>query len=257
MVEEKTRNNIKNLIPEGAFEPDNTVALVNAAYFKGLWQSQFHIDNTKRDNFYIRQDKITTTNFMKQEGNFHYYVSEELRSHVLKLPYQGEDISMVIILPPFEDDGLYSTVQRLTPDILQSVLAEVRFNFYEIQDLSVELPRFSIEQNFDLSATLKKLGVNSLFGDNSDLSEFLEKEEASVDEEAAPRIRVNTALHKSFIEVNEEGSEAAAATAIFALRSAGPHHHTNFVANHPFLFLIVDDKTDLVLFFGVYQDPKK
>ena len=129
----------------------------------GEWASKFEAEDTKRDNFYVRNDKITMTKFMKQKGKFNYYTSEELRAHVLQMPYKGEDISMIIILPPFEDDALYNTVQRMTPETIQGVMAEVRSGFYEVDDLTVELPKFKIEQSLELSDTLGKLGV-SFFG---------------------------------------------------------------------------------------------
>ena len=97
-VKEKTKGKIANLLP--------LVALVNATYFKGEWQSKFEKAETEKDNFYVRRDKIRVADFMHQKGKFNYYTSEELRAHVLEMPYNGDDISMMIILPPFEDDAL-------------------------------------------------------------------------------------------------------------------------------------------------------
>jgi len=250
-VKEKTQKKITDFLPAGALSAGTKMALVNAAYFKGDWASKFKVEDTKRDNFYVRRDKITMTKFMKQKGKFNYYTSEELRAHVLQMPYQGEDISMVIILPPFEDDSLYNTVQRMTPETIQGVMAEVRSGFYEVDDLTVELPKFTIEQSLELPSTLQKLGLKSMFDEQkSNFTAFLEAG-------ASDKVTFSSALHKSYIEVNEEGSEAAAATALFGFRSARPLFHKNFIANHPFMFLIYDEKTDMILFFGVYQDPRK
>jgi serine protease inhibitor len=102
------------------------------------------------------------TKYMKQKGKFNYYTSEELRAHVLQMPYKGDDISMIIILPPFEDDALYTTVQKMTPETIQGVMAEVRSGFYEVDDLTVEIPKFKIEQSLELSDTLSKLGASFL-----------------------------------------------------------------------------------------------
>jgi len=249
-VKEKTQKKITDFLPAGALSAGTKMALVNAAYFKGDWASKFKVEETKRDNFYVRRDKISMTKFMKQKGKFNYYTSEELRAHVLQMPYQGEDISMVIILPPFEDDSLYNTVQRMTPETIQGVMAEVRSGFYEVDDLTVELPKFTIEQSLELPSTLHKLGLKSMFDEQkSNFTAFLEAG-------AADQVTFSSALHKSYIEVNEEGSEAAAATALFGFRSARPLFHKNFIANHPFMFLIYDEKTDMILFFGVYQDPR-
>ena len=166
--------------------------------------------------------------------------------------FVGEDISMIIILPPFEDDSLHTTVQRMTPETIQGVMAEVKSGFYEVDDLTVELPKFKIEQTFELDHTLKQLGLQTFFDETqSDFSNFKDKNAKDTDP-----IFFTRARHKSFIEVNEEGSEAAAATALFGFRSARPLFHTHFIANHPFMFLIYDEKTDMILFFGVYQDPK-
>ena len=171
------------------------------------------------------------------------------------MPYIGDDVSMVVILPPFENGSIHETINRLTPETLQGVMAEVKSGFYTVDDLTVQIPRFKIEQEFELASTLSGLGLETLFDPKtSDLSGFLDT--SKVTEDDLNTVKLNSALHKSFIEVNEEGSEAAAATVLFGFRSARPLFHTEFIANHPFIFLIYDKKTDLILFLGVFQSPK-
>lgn len=249
-VKGKTEGKIRNFLPPDSLS-GSKVALVNAAYFKGNWASKFNDTETKKDIFYVRRDKNRMTEFMTQKGKFNYYTSEELRAHVLEMPYEGgEEMSMIVILPPFEKDSLIKTVANLTPKTLKGVMNEVKSGFYQVDDLTVTIPKFRIEQSLELSSTIGDLGVPSLFQD-SDLSGFL-----SPNAENQNEITLQSALHKSFIEVNEEGSEAAAATALFGFRSARPLFHTHFVANHPFLFLIYDKPADTIMFFGIYQDPK-
>jgi len=92
---------MKDLVPGGYVVYSTRAAIVNAAYFKGDWQSQFKPENTKLGNFYVKRDQIRMVNFMNQEGAFNYYTSEELQAHVVELPYEGDHVSMVVILPPF------------------------------------------------------------------------------------------------------------------------------------------------------------
>ena len=248
-VAEKTLKKIADLLPSGSVDSTTKISLVNAAYFKGQWQSQFKAEDTKMDNFYVKRDKIRVTKFMTQKGSFNYYPSEELRAHVLQIPYVGDSISMIIILPPFEDDSLQQTVSRMTPENIQGVMAEIKSGFFKADTLTVKIPRFNIEQSMELSGTLSSLGVDSLFSSQSNLTGFVEPEANDVS------LKLQSAVHKSYIEVNEEGSEAAAATALFGFRSARPLFNSEFVANHPFMFFIYDEATDIILFFGVMQDP--
>jgi len=246
-----TMGNIKNLVPQGYVDYSTRASIVNAAYFKGQWLSQFKSNDTKLGNFYVKRDKIRMVNFMRQEGSFNYYTSEELQAHVVELPYEGDHVSMVLILPPFLDDGLQETVKRMTPETMQGVMAEIKSGFYKVDKLKVQIPKFSISGSLELSEPLSNLNISKLFGANSNLTGFLDLDTSPADD----RIMFDSAQHKSFIEVNEEGSEAAAATALLGFRSARPLFHTEFKANHPFLFLIYDKQVDTILFFGVYQHP--
>jgi len=249
-VEENTNGMIKDLVPEGYVDYSTKASIVNAAYFKGQWLSQFKPKDTKFGNFYIKRDQIRMVKFMVQKGSFNYYVSEELQAHVLELPYEGDHVSMVIILPPWQDNSLQETVKRMTPETLQGVMSEIKTGFYKVEKLDVLIPKFSVAGSLELVEPLNKIGINTLFGGNSNLTGFLDQFDNSDD-----TISLNSAQHKSFIEVNEEGSEAAAATALLGFRSARPLFHSEFKADHPFLFLIYDKQLDTILFFGVYQHP--
>ena len=249
-VEETTQGRIQDLIPEGYVDYSTKASIVNAAYFKGQWQSQFKPKDTKFGNFYITRDQIRMVKFMVQKGSFNYYVSEELQAHVLEMPYEGDHVSMVVILPPWKDDSLQETVKRMTPETLQGVMGEIQTGFYKVEKLDVLLPKFSISGDLELLQPLSSLGINSLFGGQSNLTGFMDQYGDSEDS-----ISLDSAKHKSFIEVNEEGSEAAAATALLGFRSARPLFHSEFKADHPFLFLIYDKQVDTILFFGVYQHP--
>jgi len=249
-VEETTQGRIQDLIPQGYVDYSTKASIVNAAYFKGQWQSQFKPKDTKFGNFYITRDQIRMVKFMVQKGSFNYYVSEELQAHVLEMPYEGDHVSMVVILPPWKDNSLQETVKRMTPETLQGVMGEIQTGFYKVEKLDVLLPKFSISGDLELLEPLSSLGINSLFGGRSNLTGFMDQYGDSED-----TISLDSAKHKSFIEVNEEGSEAAAATALLGFRSARPLFHSEFKADHPFLFLIYDKQVDTILFFGVYQHP--
>ena len=139
----------------------------------------------------------------------------------------------------------------MTPKTVQGVMAEIKSGFYKADNtLTIEIPKFNIEQTMELSGMVASLGAPSLFGGQADLTGFLRE-----DQTTSADLTLNSAVHKSYIEVNEKGSEAAAATALFGFRSARPLFHTEFVANHPFVFFIYDEQTDIILFHGVLQDP--
>merc|ERR1711936_534017 len=159
-VEETTQGHIQDLIPEGYVDYSTKASIVNAAYFKGQWLSQFKPKDTKFGNFYVKSDKIRMVKFMRQEGSFNYYTSEELQAHVVELPYEGDHVSMVLILPPFLDDGLQETVKRMTPETMQGVMAEIKSGFYKVEKLKVQIPKFSISGSLELSEPLSNLNIS-------------------------------------------------------------------------------------------------
>merc|ERR1719367_2426278 len=148
-VEENTAGRITDLVPEGYVDYSTRAAIVNAAYFKGQWLSQFKPKDTKFGNFYIKRDQIRMVKFMIQKGSFNYYVSEELQAHVLELPYEGDHVSMLFILPPWKDDSLQETVRRMTPEVMKGVIAEIKTGYGKVEKLDVLLPKFSISGSLE------------------------------------------------------------------------------------------------------------
>merc|ERR1712077_38725 len=177
-----TKGNIKNLVPAGYVDYSTRAALVNAAYFKGQWLSQFKAKDTKFGNFYVRSDKIKMVKFMQQKGSYNYYTSEELQAHVVELPYEGDHVSMMIILPPFLDDGLQETVKRMTPETMQGVMAEIKSGFYKVEKLKVQIPKFSISGSLELNEPLASLNISKLFGPGSNLTGFINLDSTPADQ---------------------------------------------------------------------------
>ncbi|KAF9419234.1 hypothetical protein HW555_004161 [Spodoptera exigua] len=239
-----TKNNIKDLIPEDSISQATKLVLANAAYFKGVWASKFPKERTKKEAFFVSETRQTLVPFMKQKGTFHYMVSDELGAQILELPYKGSDISMYILLPPYSmKEGVTNIIANLTPERLAAVVEEG----YMGREVIVEIPKFTVEKSLSLRDVLETLGVGDLFNVTADFTTLSEQ----------PGILFDDAVHKAKIQTDEEGTVAAAATAIFGFRSSRPAEPTRFVANFPFVYLIYERPTNSILFMGVYRDPKK
>ncbi|XP_037088946.1 serpin B4-like [Pollicipes pollicipes] len=241
-VETQTADRIKDLIPPGAVDATTRMVLANAAYFKGTWDSQFKPDRTKPELFYSSKEEVTFVNMMKQKGQFNFGVSEELQAHILELPYQGDEISMFILLPPFMEGALDTTVSRLTPELLRQTI-----EFMWRVDIHVQLPKFRIEESYQMSEDLIDLGFENLFNASAaNLNGFSH----------SGNLVLTRALHKSFLEINEEGAEAAAATALITMRTSRPSQPERFICNHPFMYVIYDKMMHTMLFMGTFEHPK-
>ncbi|CAG0935488.1 antithrombin III [Thermoflexales bacterium] len=235
-VEEKTENKIQELIPPGLLDALTTLVLVNATYFKGNWASQFDQGRTSNAPFWVTSDKPVQVPMMTQEHEFRYGESDGLQ--ILELPYAGDDLSMVVLLPQ-EIDGL----TQLEDSLAVENLGLWTRNLWETEVL-VSLPRFEIAFPFRLDDTLKSIGMVDAFGGSADFSGM----------DGTKSLFIGAALHKAFVAVNEEGTEAAAATAVTMARGL-PTPPPSFRANHPFIFLIRENHTGSILFLGRVVNP--
>ncbi|KAK8741756.1 hypothetical protein OTU49_002378 [Cherax quadricarinatus] len=244
-VSETTKGRITSLV-EPSHVSQAKMVLANAAFFKGTWQYQFKPSQTRKNLFYATPEDYYFVDMMTQKGNFRHGVSEELGAHILELPYTGEAVSMYILLPPFisGENGFNAMVERLNA----SLLTEAFNNMWRMQ-VEVILPKFKLEQlvEDELMLTLAGMGITDLFDQSqANLTAF------------APNgsLSIGKSIHKAFVEVSEEGTEAAAATALISWRIARPVGPEKFECNHPFLFIIYDNLTKNVLFLGAYKNPK-
>ncbi|XP_046392924.1 serine protease inhibitor 88Ea-like [Ischnura elegans] len=257
-VEMETKGHIKDLIPQGGITHNTNLVVVNAAYFKGLWASQFSEERTVKEVFYESRSKQTLVEMMHQKGNFNHLVSERLGCQVLELPYMGETASLVILLPPFAlPDGLERTIAQLNVDALREALAP---GSALARPLEVAIPKFSIEQSIDLKPTLTHLGLGPIFDAEADFTDFVGEDDLNKKNMSKPTgrrpIALDAAIHRARVDIDEKGTEAAAATAIFSFRSSRPLEPTVFVANHPFAFFIYDRVAQSILFAGAYRSPR-
>jgi serpin B len=241
-VEQKTQDRIQELIPRGILDALTRLVLVNAIYFKGNWKSAFQPEKTEEAPFYTAPGKTVQVSLMTQLQKFGYAEDDELQ--ILELPYAGEDVSMLVLLPG-EKDGL----ERLERDLTLLNLGRWRNRLHQRQVL-VHLPRFSMTSMFRLDETLKSMGMIDAF--DEERADF-----SGMDGKAL--LYLTAVLHKAFVDVNEEGTEAAAATgAVIGLKMSSPLSPPPppvFRADRPFLFLIQHNATNSILFWGRVTDP--
>ncbi|KAJ3697388.1 hypothetical protein LUZ61_001093 [Rhynchospora tenuis] len=252
-VENVTKGLIKDLLPPSSVNQSTVLALCNAIHFKGTWAQKFDQSRTIKDDFHLLDGTSVKVPFMSSQNR--QYISKYTDFSVLRLPYnQGRDLmrqfSMYIFLPNSKD-GIRNLVEKLYsgPEFLNRHLA-----IEKVPVSKFMVPKFKISFEFEGSEVLKGLGVDLIFGGDrgeGGLSEMIESEP-----HARNDLVVSKIFHKAFIEVNEEGTEAAAATAMPMCGSSWMiPQHENFVADHPFLFLIREDMTGVILFVGHVMNP--
>ncbi len=239
-VEQQTNDKIKNLIPEGALDSLTRLVLVNAIYFKGMWAEQFVKKNTADADFWQSQESRAKVAMMHQEKSFNYMENADLQ--LLELPYAGRDLAMLVLLPK-EIEGLAALEENLTADNIQTWGRQLRK-----QKVKVYLPRFKMTSQFSLAQTLAAMGMPDAF----------QPKAADFSGIAGSRdLFISAIVHKALVEVNEEGTEAAAATGIMVGVTSLPPPTPVFRADHPFIFLIQDKVTKSVLFMGRLVDPQR
>ncbi|XP_036377494.1 leukocyte elastase inhibitor-like isoform X2 [Megalops cyprinoides] len=244
-VEKQTQDKIKNLLPEGILDSLTRLVLVNAIYFKGNWEKKFNETSTKEMPFRLNKNESKPVQMMHQKSKFPLTFIPEANCQILELPYVGKDLSMLIILPnEIEDDS--TGLQKLERELTYENLVEwTRPDMMDSVEVTVGLPRFRLEETYNLKKILTSLGMEDAFDvGKSDFSGMSPSNE----------LVLSQVVHKSFVEVNEEGTEAAAATAaIMMMRCA--MIPARFIADHPFLFFIRHNPSLNILFYGRFCSP--
>lgn len=241
-VEEKTHDKIKNLIKPPIPTSDTSLILCNAIYFKGNWLSQFDKAKTKVDDFYLSKDTIIQVPLMSQKSDYRYVDYGSFEG--MELPYEGEDLSMIIFLPE-EIEGLTALEENLISDTMVVMIDQLMQRYPE--KVYVKIPKFKTTSEFELAQVLNFMGMNDAFSAKADFSGM----------NGMRDLFISNVIHKAFVDVSEEGTEAAAATAVVMMKTAMPSKPLEFIADHPFLFLIRENKTGSILFIGRIVDPRK
>ena len=240
-VEQQTNDKIKDLIPAGMLSSDTRLTLVNAIYFKSVWQKKFKKGETFPGSFFLSQNEEIKVEMMHQEADFKLVESQDLACLILEMPYLGNKLSMVIFLPN-EIDGLAKLEDKITYDSLQQSFSLLDTSVDEVE---VIFPKFKLTQQFELNDILAKMGAEEMFiPGKADLSGI-----------SPEPLFVSQVVHKAFVEVNEEGTEAGAATAIGVNVMSMPLPKPMFKADHPFLFVIRHNESGAILFLGRLMKP--
>jgi serpin B len=240
-VENQTKEKIRDLLPSGSIDPLTHVVLVNAVYFKGDWKIKFEEADTCKKKFRTTAGKKVDVDMMHKTAKYKAARIKDLDCTVLEMPYKGDRLNMLLFLSK-ESKGFDAMEDKFAS------LDIVNLEMHGECEFHVSLPRFKLETSHDLVDNLKAIGLKDMFGSNADFSGI----------DGSKNLYVKCVMQKAFIEVNEEGSEAAAATAmVINYKSSRVTHPQTFICNRPFLFAIKDQLTGMVLFTGRVANPNK
>ncbi len=239
-VENKTEDKIKDILKPGVITTDTRLVLANAIYFKGDWLYQFKAKNTKDKKFFLKEGDSFKTPFMNSKGGLPYFENNLYK--MVRLPYKGDKQSMVVVLPHKTKD--LATVEK---QMSTSAFATL---FYEYRpEVILSLPKFKFDKPLGLNEPLINMGMKEAFEPRANFSKMTPTND----------LWISAALHKAFIEIDEKGTEAAAATVIVMTTestvNSKPPQPKEFIADHPFLFYIIDNETKSILFMGRIMKP--
>jgi len=238
-VERKTKDKIKELIAKGILNGNTRLVLTNAIYFKGKWANQFKKERTQDEPFTLLDGQKIDVPMMRQTEEFRYMEAQDFQA--LELPYVKDELSMIILLPK-KIDGVADFEKKLTSENLSRWLSELHK-----QKVVASIPRFKMAQQFGLADTLQAMGMADAF--SAQLADF-----SGMD--GKRDLFISAVVHKAFVDVNEEGTEAAAATGVGMAMTAAPQKMPLFRADHPFVFVIRDNKSGSILFIGRVMKPE-
>lgn len=236
-VANRTDNRIQDLLPIGSVDSSTRLVLVNAIYFSGLWAQQFNAKDTVIEPFYINSSTELNVSMMHLEAkNASYYSNSTLQA--LLLDYKGDNVSMIVLLPTSN-----STVDQLQSSLSSGVFNTIRSKLSIRSEILVSLPKFNMTASYEMGGALKSLGMQDAFAPGADFSGI----------SANQSLYISSVVQKAFVEVNEQGTEAAAATGtVMTTAVLAPI----FNADRPFIFFIVDNNTGAILFMGRVVSPQ-
>ncbi len=241
-VAANTENKIKDLLAQGVINADTRLVLTNAIYFNGQWAAPFNARNTSRRAFTLDSGRVVQPETMSDTFSSGWFENDRLQA--VRLRYQGGDMAMVLVLP--KQKGALTG-----PAFLQAKgFANVLSGLQEEPRVIVQLPRFEASAKMALSTDLKAMGMPRAFSDEAQFSPLCESP-----------VKIAEVIHQAWIKVAEKGTEAAAATAVVMMRAtAMPRKEPpakTFIADHPFLFFLIDDRNGGIVFAGTVTDPSK
>ncbi|XP_006861865.1 PREDICTED: serpin I2 isoform X2 [Chrysochloris asiatica] len=239
-VENKTDGKIKDMFSGEEFGPLTRLVLVNAIYFKGEWKQKFRKEDTQLMNFTTKDGSSVKIPMLKGllRTKYGYFSESSMSYQVLELPYKSNELSLIIILPA-ENVNIEEVGKLITTHQILKWLS----GMHE-EEVEISLPRFKIEQKLDFKEALYSLNITEIFSGGCDLSGITESSE----------VYVSQVMQKVFFEINEDGSEASTSTGLHvpAIMSLP---RNQFIANHPFLFILRNNPTESILFMGRVADP--
>jgi serpin B len=244
-VENNTNDRIKDLIPKGLITNDTRLVLTNAIYFKANWTNKFDAKDTSDEQFKLGSGDKITTSMMYQTTFFNY--SENDETQMLEMDYLGNDLSMLIILP--KEDNLSQVESGLTIDELNTLKKDMK-----TYNVKVTLPKFKFETKYFMKQDLIDMGMPTAFdGSQADFTGMWTRQNNE-------NLYISQVIHQTFIEVAENGTEAAAATAVIIMETSSVQIEQEpvvvFNADHPFMFIIQEKATGNILFMGRLSDPR-
>ncbi|NVO08838.1 MAG: serpin family protein [Bacteroidales bacterium] len=237
-ISKATSDRIKDLLPPNSLNSLTRLVLTNAVYFKADWKTKFQKERTGDAKFYVTPQKPIKCKMIGLKSKFNYFEDDKVQA--IEIPYSGNNFSMLIILPQ-QDQNIDVLIKGINQDYLNSII-----NGLTEQSISISIPKYKLSTGYQLKKVLSDMGMPQPFSDDADFSKM----------SSGNNLKISNVFHKAFIEVNEEGTETSAATAVvIAMKSIGIER--TFIANRPYIFLIREKSSGLVLFMGRINDPTK
>ncbi|KAM6142470.1 ovalbumin-related protein X-like [Phoenicopterus ruber ruber] len=239
-VENQTNGKIQDFLEPGSVDLDTMLVLVNAIYFKGIWKTAFKEEDTREFPFSMTKQESRPVQMMCQNSTFKVAAVAAERMRILELPYASGELSMLVLLPD-DISGLEQLENKISFEKLTQWTSP---NVMEKKRVKVYLPRMKIEEKYNLTSVLTALGMTDLFSPSANLSGI----------SSAESLKISEAIHEAYMEVSEEGTEMAGSAEVMG-DIEDSSEFEEFRADHPFLFLIKHNPTNIILFFGKYCSP--